>query len=184
VTALYTRLAWGFLATAIDDAWARRDGSGLLALADVLEGRRDDGTYDNSLDAYTSITCADGTAARDPAVYLSLADELAQVSPLFGPWLGLEPLACAFWPVPAASRYAGPFAAPGAPPILVVGTTGDPATPYAWSRSLAAQLESGVLLTWRGKSHTAYFESGCAVAAVDEYLIELRPPRDGAVCSD
>ena len=84
----------------------------------------------------------------------------------------------------AASRFTGPFTAAGAPPILVVGTTGDPATPYPWAQALARQLSSGVLLTRRGRSHGAYDESPCVRLAVDRYLVTGRPPASGLVCAD
>ena len=73
----------------------------------------------------------------------------------------------------------------GAAPILVVGTTGDPATPYAWSQALADQLESGRLLTWEGNGHTAYGRSGaCVQKAVDTYLIRGTMPEEGLTCKN
>jgi hypothetical protein len=73
--------------------------------------------------------------------------------------------------------------APGAPPILVVGTTGDPATPYAWAQDLASQLQRGVLLTRRGVDHVAIFYSACVRSWDDAYLVGLRTPPAGTVCS-
>ena len=87
----------------------------------------------------------------DPATYFDLTARFARISPVLGGLLGYEQLPCAFWPVKAASRYTGPFNAPGAPPILVVGTTGDPATPYVWAKALARELDSGVLVTRVGR---------------------------------
>ena len=84
---------------------------------------------------------------------------------MLGGLLGYEQLPCAFWPAKAASRYTGPFTAPGAPPILVVGTTGDPATPYVWAKALARELDSGVLLTRVGDGHTAYGDSRAFAAS-------------------
>jgi hypothetical protein len=107
---------------------------------------------------------------------------LSRISPLEGAPLGYEELPCAFWPVRPRSRFTGPFTAAGAPPILVVGTTGDPATPYQWAKTLARELRSGVLLTRRGQSHVAYDESRCVRVAVDRYLLTGRPPADGSVC--
>jgi len=77
----------------------------------------------------------------------------------------------------------GTAAAHGAAPILVVGTTGDPATPYAWSKSLAEQLDSGQLLTWEGNGHTAYGgDASCVNDAVDAYLISGTMPKKGLTC--
>jgi hypothetical protein len=70
----------------------------------------------------------------------------------------------------------------GAPPIVVVGTTGDPATPYAWSERLAGQLESGTLVTFEGEGHTAYGRNDCISESIDAYLLELTVPEDGLRC--
>ena len=77
----------------------------------------------------------------------------------------------------------GPASA--APPILVVGTTGDPATPYDWAVELADFLDTGVLYTVVGEGHTAYGSIDCAADAVNAYLIDLElPPEGEATCSD
>ena len=65
---------------------------------------------------------------------------------------------------------------------MVVGTTGDPATPYAWAKALADELESGVLVTREGEGHTAYLASSCVQRAVDEYLLGLTAPKAGLTC--
>ena len=71
----------------------------------------------------------------------------------------------------------------GAPPILVVGNTRDPATPFRWAKALAADLKSGVLLAWNGDGHTAYMMGSSCVDAVDNrYLISLVVPRNGTLC--
>ena len=90
-------------------------------------------------------------------------------------------LACAFWPV-AAQRTPKAVTAAGAPPIVVVGSTGDPATPYAWAVALAKELDSGVLVTRNGEGHTAYRASSCVRDAIDAYLLKLTVPKDGLTC--
>ena len=72
--------------------------------------------------------------------------------------------------------------AAGAPPIVVIGTTGDPATPYAWAEALAEDLDSGVLVTHEAESHTAYLTSSCVQRAVNEYLLGLTVPKAGLTC--
>lgn len=65
----------------------------------------------------------------------------------------------------------------------MIGTRGDPATPYEWAPALADQLESGVLVTWNGEGHTAYGRAGeCIGSTVDAYLVEGTVPEDGLVC--
>jgi pimeloyl-ACP methyl ester carboxylesterase len=181
--ALYNRAYWPQLADALELADEEGDGSELLALADLLNGRREDGTYENLNDANASINCVDEVNPTDVAAYDRLSASLGRSSPRFGRAFGYARLICAYWPAKAADRYTGPFRAEGAPPILVVGATGDPAAPYAWARSLADQLATGVLLTWRGVNHGAYGGmSPCVDRAVDRYLVERVPPRDGTVC--
>ena len=93
-------------------------------------------------------------------------------------------LVCSVWGH-NGTRKPAPIHAKGAAPILVVGTTGDPATPYAWSQALADQLESGRLLTWEGNGHTAYGRSGaCVQKAVDTYLIRGTMPEEGLTCKN
>ena len=90
-------------------------------------------------------------------------------------------LTCAFWPV-RAPHDPGVIRAQGAPPILVVGTTGDPATPYEWAVNLAKELSSGVLLTRKGEGHTAYGDSTCIQDNVDRYLVTLEVPAANTTC--
>jgi pimeloyl-ACP methyl ester carboxylesterase len=92
--------------------------------------------------------------------------------------------ACQQWPAKRASRYAGPWHAEGAPPILVVGTTGDPDTPYQDAVTLAGELDNGHLLTFVGEGHSAIGRSSCARAAAVAYLIDLRVPQAAAHCDD
>jgi hypothetical protein len=90
-------------------------------------------------------------------------------------------LQCAYWPVPSTPQVR--LRGAGAPPILVVGTTRDPATPFRWAQALAHDLASGVLLGWNGDGHTAYMvSSSCVNSAVDKYLISLVVPRNGTIC--
>ncbi|MFM7596859.1 MAG: alpha/beta hydrolase, partial [Actinomycetota bacterium] len=97
-------------------------------------------------------------------------------------YLAWSVLPCSTWPV-HVDHAPGPVRAAGAAPILVIGTTHDPATPYAWARSLARQLDSGVLLTREGDGHTAIAtESRCVSRAIAAYLLSDWPPEPGTVC--
>jgi hypothetical protein len=123
------------------------------------------------------VNCLDRPWPRERAAYTALAERVARDAPRFGPAIALSGLPCGDWPVP-------PVTAPhavngeGAPPVVVVGTTGDPATPYAWSAALADQLDNAVLLTVRGEGHTAYRADApaCVRAPVDAYLVAGRAP--------
>jgi pimeloyl-ACP methyl ester carboxylesterase len=178
--AMYNDAAWPALAIGL--ALAKRgDGSVMLLLTDPYNGRNKNGSYSNLIDAYTANTCLDFPAAKDVAVYTALAAKLRPAAPHFAAMLAYNDLTCAFWPVPAA-RQPAKVSADGAPPIVVIGTTGDPATPYAWAISLARQLSSGVLVTRRGEGHTGFAFSACVQRAVTPYLLDLKAPRDGLTC--
>ena len=95
-------------------------------------------------------------------------------------WLGLP---CSFWPAPPVGRV-GPIHAPGAPPILVLGTTGDPATPYTSAQALARELDTGHLLTYVGEGHTVYGRGdACIDTNVDLYLTARTLPAAGTRCN-
>ena len=179
---LYSESFWPTL----DQALAATDqGSGglLLRLADFYLARNADGTYDNETDANFAVNCLDRPVSSDVAGYDRLGPQYAKVSPLFGPAFQYSNLGCAYWPVPPTG-HAGPLSADGAPPILLVGGTGDPATPYAWAQAVNRQLAGSVLLTRNGNGHTSYDASACAHSAIDAYLINLTLPAAGTVCSD
>lgn len=180
---LYDDQYWPILSEALRAAMTNRDGSQLLFLADLVADRQADGTYaSNSTVALTAINCLDLPVNADPAAMDAEAEKLIAASPTFGRFFAYGEIACDVWPVDAVG-VRGPLAAEGAAPILVIGTTGDPATPYAWSVALAEQLESGLLLTFDGEGHTAYGRSNdCVTDAVDGYLIDGAVPEDGLVC--
>jgi hypothetical protein len=137
----------------------------------------------NGADAGEAVDCLDHPASKALAAYGQLAELFAQSAPVFGPLLAWGEAACAVWPV-APTRVPAPATAPGSPPILVIGTTHDPATPYAWAVSLAGELSHGALLTVDGSDHVSYFYSACVRADVQTYLVTLATPPTGATCSD
>ena len=182
ITPLYDDESWPVLDQALAEAL---DGQGevLRQLADAYADRRPDGTYaSNLLEAFVAVNCLDYPVDADPERMRATADALAQASPTFGESMAYGEVQCAAWPAPP-TREPGPIAAEGAAPILVVGTTGDPATPYAWAQALADELSSGRLLTWEGEGHTAYARgSQCVDAAVDGWLLGGVLPGEGATC--
>ena len=181
-TALYAgRGGWKTLGDALANA-ALGDGSELLALSDVYTGRQADGRYDNETDAFYAIGCLDGPAPPTVEAVRRLAARAERAAPYFGAstvWLGLP---CTLWPAPPVGKV-GPVRAAGAPPILVVGTTDDPATPYESARALARELSSGRLLTFVGEGHTAYGRGdSCIDTKVDLYLTTGALPAPGTRC--
>ena len=129
------------------------------------------------------MNCSDSPAPREVEAYAEAAAVAGEESPVFGPLLAWGALPCAFWPEEAVAEQTVLTGA-GADPIMVVGTTRDSATPYAWSEALADQLESGFLLTRDGDGHTGYrMGDDCVDEIVEEYLLELMVPEDGMVCA-
>lgn len=181
LAALYDRGSWSILAQGLELA-RRGDGSLLLLLADSYNRRDPNGHFENISAANNAVNCADYVVPTDVAAYDEMVPRLEAIAPRFGEAIAYSGLTCAFWPVhPAADPV--PTVARGAVPIVVVGTTGDPATPYAWAEKLASTLESGVLLTYEGEGHTAYGgKSACIDGAIDRYLIDLEPPAPGTRC--
>lgn len=181
ITPLYAKGNWPLL----DDLFAEvptGDASTALLLADYYYDREDGVYTSNSTEAFTAINCLDYPAGEiDAAAMRVEAAKLAELAPTIGKYQGFGEIGCAGWPV-APSTERGPVTGAGAAPILVVGTTGDPATPYGWAVSLAEQLESGVLVTYRGEGHTAYGESACINDVVDEYLIKGTVPAADPMC--
>lgn len=179
---LYTPTDWSALWTALAGV---KDGMGsaLLEFADGLTERNPDGSYSNLIESNLAIDCIDRPSPRKVSTYDAEAARFAKASPDFGAAIEYGMLPCAFWKVPPVERP-HPVRAAGAPPILVIGTTGDPATPYANAQALAKQLQSGVLLTYEGDGHTAYLRHDpCVDAAVASYINDLRTPAPGTRCS-
>jgi hypothetical protein len=181
LAALYSRAYWPALEVGLALA-EQGDGSLLLVLSDPFRGRKSNGSYSNQVDAYTAINCLDYPARTDPDAYTELATRLAVAAPHFAGLVSYNDLACAYWPIPP-TRTPGPVRADGAPPIVVVGTTGDPATPYPWAESLAGQLESGVLVRNEGEGHTGFLSSVCVYDLIADYLVTVEPPDAGTTCT-
>lgn len=184
IAAMYDEAAWPQLREALTSAMKDKDGAGLLALSDSYYERDADGKYANLMSANAAVNCLDLPAAfSGPDQVEGALPAFEKASPVFGDGLAWAALNCAYWPV----RHTGEphrIEAKGAAPILVVGTTRDPATPYAWAQSLASQLSSGVLLTYVGDGHTAYGRgSVCIDSTINRYLLQGTPPAKGKRCS-
>jgi hypothetical protein len=173
---LYSRrYGWPAIADALAAA-EHGDGSHLLALSDSYLERSDSG-YSSLNESNVAVNCIDRPWPRTEKPYYDLAAQVKKTAPRFGPSIALSGLVCIDWKVPPTGRPHRVTGA-GSPPVLVIGTTRDPATPYAWAQSLAAQLQAGVLLTHEGDGHTVYRVGAprCVVRPVDDYLISLRKP--------
>jgi pimeloyl-ACP methyl ester carboxylesterase len=177
---LYTKQTWSYLAQAIAQG-LEGDGSLLAALAYSYDGLQANGTFANLDAANSAINCLDRPYPKQVSYYQALASRLAKVAPYFGALSAWSDLGCAFWPIPAQGKVA-PVNVKGAPPMLLIGSTGDPATPYPWAQEVARQIPRSRLLTRDGPGHTGYLYSKCVQKWADQYLATLALPPAGAVC--
>ena len=182
--ALYSKDFWEYLTEGLEQAY---DGDGriLLSLADSMNGRSDNGEYSNITPANVAINCADDKPRYDSAYVERKLPDFRAASDLFGDYLAWSMLSCTDWAVPGAADHPD-VSAPGSAPILVVGNTGDPATPYEGARAMVNALGKGVgvELTYRGQGHGAYdSKNKCVQGAVDGYLLDGKVPPAGTVCS-
>ncbi|MEU1125526.1 alpha/beta hydrolase [Streptomyces sp. NPDC005899] len=185
VTPLYSRSSWPRLTRALDEAVDDGTGDGLLELADSYNGRDASGHYDTQNHAQRAISCADTRARPTAAEARALVPEFRELSPVFGPFLAWDTAGwCARWPV-EGERDTPEASAPGAAPVLVIGTTGDPATPYEGARRMADELGDGVgvMVTNEGEGHGSYDGSDCVTSLVDAYFLDGKVPADGYTCS-
>ncbi|MFF2212385.1 alpha/beta hydrolase [Streptomyces antibioticus] len=182
--ALYSKDFWPYLTEGLEQAY---DGDGriLMLLSDSMNGRSENGEYSNIAAANVSINCADDKPRYSVADVEARLPEFRAASPLFGDFLAWSMVTCTGWPVPGAADHPD-VSAPGAAPILVVGNTGDPATPYEGAGRMVDALGEGVgvELTYRGQGHGAYdSKNECVQAAVNGYLLDGTVPTAGTVCS-
>ncbi|MGQ5595929.1 alpha/beta hydrolase [Streptomyces sp. ESR1.13] len=184
IAAMYDEGAWQQLRESLTSAMKEKDGAGLLILSDSYYERGSDGGYSNLMYANAAVNCLDLPAAfSSPDEVRDALPDFEKASPVFGEGLAWASLNCAYWPVkPTGEPHR--IEAAGAAPIVVVGTTRDPATPYRWAQALAGQLSSGRLLTYEGDGHTAYGRgSACIDSAINTYLLTGTAPEDGKRCS-
>ncbi|MEO3807898.1 alpha/beta hydrolase [Sphaerisporangium sp. B11E5] len=181
-SALYSKESWKWLDRGLGAAKAG-EGDLLLLLADALYGRDDKSRYNNLQPANTAINCADTSDRYTPADVSRELPAFRKASPVFGEFLAWSILQCTGWPVTGAAKTVE-VSADGAAPILIVGNTGDPATPYAGAHRMATRLGEGVgvELIVKGEGHGAYGANACATDKIDTYLLTGTAPRNGTVC--
>lgn len=180
LVAMYNEAYWPRLERALDAA-DRGDGSGLLALFDTYYQRQPDGTWGNELEAFQVISCADDEERPSTEQLLSELGRYREVAPrLFADDEAVPGYFCTFLPDAVDPRVE--ITAAGAGPILVIGNTGDPTTPLASTRTMAASLEQGVLVVVDSNNHGGYFTSACARDLIGAYLVDLDVPADGTEC--
>ncbi|MEE1757365.1 alpha/beta hydrolase [Streptomyces sp. SP18CS02] len=184
VMPLYSQSSWPTLTAALEEA-EQGTGDGLLRLADMYNDRDGKGHYGTQSHSQRAISCADSAQRPTADDARALLPEFRRISPVFGEFLAWDTAGwCADWPVKGESVTPG-TSAPGAGPVLVIGTTGDPATPYEGARRMADELGAGVgvLISNEGEGHGAYGTSSCVTGTVDGYLLDGKVPPSGTACS-
>ncbi|MCX4824591.1 alpha/beta hydrolase [Streptomyces sp. NBC_01142] len=130
-----------------------------------------------------AVLCSDSPNPRDPAAYHAMEEASVTRAGDAGRFWTWATSGCADWPAVAANRYRGPWNKPTAHPVLVVGTTYDPSTPYSNSQAMAEELADARLLTNNGYGHTALINpSSCIKAHEGRYIIDGTLPPAGTVC--
>jgi pimeloyl-ACP methyl ester carboxylesterase len=179
---LYVKSAWDQLTLGFRQAIEDHNGSVLLALADIYASRGPKNYTDNSIEVLYAVNCLDHDDYIPTSQVPQHYAEFVRASPTFGKAFAYGLSTCSVWPVRTGNRTTA-LHAKGAPPILVVGTTRDPATPLAWAKALASELDSGVLLTRDGDGHTGYNQGNtCVDTTVEGYLTKGDVPPDGKAC--
>ncbi|MGV2917308.1 alpha/beta hydrolase [Streptomyces alfalfae] len=180
---LYSKDFWPYLTQGLEEAY-EGDGRVLMALSDSMNGRNEDGEYSNIQAANVAINCADDKQRYSTEDVEKKLPAFREASPLFGDYLAWGMAGCTDWAVDGQADHPD-VAADGAPPILVIGNTGDPATPYEGARKMARALgeDVGVELTYKGQGHGAYdSKDTCVRKNVDAYLLDGTVPKSGTVC--
>ncbi len=181
ITPLYARESWTALTMGLRAAFGG-NGAALQAMADLYASRGVDGYSDNSLEANYVINCLDDPASSTPEEIPALVKRFSAEAPTFGPVLAWSTLGCGGF-TPRSTEKPLTLRGEGAAPLLVIGTTRDPATPMAWATALASQLESAVLVTRDGDGHTGYnVGNDCVDGAVEDLLLKGRAPEADITC--
>ncbi|MFI5683914.1 alpha/beta hydrolase [Streptomyces sp. NPDC051636] len=181
---LYSKDFWEYLTEGLQQAY-EGDGKILLLLSDSMNGRDQNGEYSNITAANVAINCSDEKQRYSAAYVEQKLPDFRAASALFGDYLAWGLVTCTDWAVPGAADHPD-VRAPGSAPILVVGNTGDPATPYEGAKKMVDALGKGVgvELTYKGQGHGAYdSKNKCVQDAVNGYLLDGKVPAAGTVCS-
>ncbi len=178
--ALYSPYTWEQLGRAFTEVLGAGEGRIFQSLADMMMGRRDDGTYDGSQDVNYLVNCADDPLRPSQESFFVALDAVADTFEHFGPAFRAMG-GCSALPESVDPLHVAP--ADLAVPALVIALEGDPATPMAWAHGLTDSIGDAVLITSDGEGHTAFLSnSDCVTDVVIAYLVDLVVPEDGWSC--
>jgi pimeloyl-ACP methyl ester carboxylesterase len=175
-SALYdSATGWPKLRAAIKAVKQGKAGK-LLELADDYTGRTEDGNYTtNEFDSGAIIDCLDFADNRSVEEMKVDAQAFAKQAPLFGPYLAYGGLVCKYFETPKTIEV---LPTKTANPIVIIGTTGDPATPYEWAQGLHKILTNSVLISLTGDGHTGQGQGNkCVDGQVDDFYLTNESPK-------
>ncbi|QDP95147.1 alpha/beta hydrolase [Microlunatus elymi] len=174
--------SWPVLLTGLEQAIFNNDGTALLTWADQYNQRNAAGNFGQFNAAFPAIRCLDIT---DDGVKGALREwhQVEKKAPTIGPFMGPD-LGCPTWPVKSTDDLAAKIKYSGRPPVLILGTTGDPATPYEYAEHMHHELTSSRLITLKGNGHLAFDQSSCVQRTVLAYLVDGTIPADDSICTD
>jgi len=179
---LYVKEYWPSLTSALRAAIQDDNGKQLLGLADQYASRGPDGYTDNGMESLYAVNCLDHDDYVDTKDVPALIPSFEKASPTFGRVFAWSTSSCSKWPV-QSGEHTTAIHAKGAPTIVVVGTTRDPATPLAWAQALAKELDKGTLITRNGDGHTGFQQhNSCVDDAVEGWLVAGTKPKPDLHC--
>ena len=175
---------WPDLTDALVAAIKKSNPRPLLALSDYYYQRDPDGHYtSNQNDISELVSCLDFTNPQTPEQMFADRATFAKAAPVFGPYLVFSSIICRYWKAPpqVLSDYSS---LKKSPPIIIIGVTRDPATPYRWAKSLHSLITNSTLLTYDGDGHTGHNRgNSCIDSKVDAYLLTGKLPVGKNHCS-
>ena len=175
---------WRELSNLLDKAISKEDPSGIFELADRYNTRDESGSYySNQNDIAIMITCLDWQEPRTIEQMGSDRDEFIKAAPVFGQFLNFAGLPCKYWKAkPQLPKTQ--LTKIETSPIIIIGVTEDPATPYKWSQNLAKVFTNSKLLTLKGEGHTGHNQGNkCVDSAVDSYYLTGKIRTSALICA-
>jgi pimeloyl-ACP methyl ester carboxylesterase len=179
-----SKTGWPELTNALERAITKNKPAGLLKLADEYNNRDSAGNfYSNQNDISIMVTCLDWSEDRSLADMSNDQSEFAKLSPVFGPYLNFAGLPCKYWQAkPQLPKVS--LTKIDTSPLLIIGVTDDPATPYKWAQSLAKTFTNSTLVTLKGEGHTGHNRGNkCVDLAVDSYFLAGKIPQNPLICA-
>jgi len=162
---------WPTLTSALDAAINKGDARPLIDLSDIYNRRDANGHYSNENDISQAISCLDISDTRSVSQMTSDGSVMKVRAPVFGPFLTYAGLACKYWKYPPSAKPSTKLILTN--PIMIIGVTKDPATPYSWAKKLHLVFKKSSLVTFVGEGHTGHNRGNkCVDIAVDSYLLQ------------